>query len=194
MIPSFATFNAVAGMFVTGLFVLGVWYTNTWNTGFLPINTNRVYDHFGKLYNVSRTLDDRGMFDLNKYMGYSAPYMGAANALLYGFFFAIYTAILTHVVLYQRYEVTMGFRNLFRSLRIRKNKATSENSNSQTTEGEYSDVHNRLMAAYPEGKFALPTLLLFPETTKLASNIFIQCLSGGTSAFLSYQLFLVSSA
>ncbi|GJN74829.1 hypothetical protein PLIIFM63780_009012 [Purpureocillium lilacinum] len=150
MIPSFATFNAVAGMFVTGLFVLGVWYTNTWNTGFLPINTNRVYDHFGKLYNVSRTLDDRGMFDLNKYMGYSAPYMGAANALLYGFFFAIYTAILTHVVLYQRYEVTMGFRNLFRSLRFRKNKATSENSNSQTTEGEYSDVHNRLMAAYPE--------------------------------------------
>ncbi|KAM4055624.1 OPT oligopeptide transporter protein [Hirsutella rhossiliensis] len=55
MIPSFATFNAVAGMFITGLFVLGVWYT---------------------LYNVSRTLDDRGMFDLTKYMDYSAPQGG----------------------------------------------------------------------------------------------------------------------
>ncbi|KJZ71897.1 hypothetical protein HIM_08742 [Hirsutella minnesotensis 3608] len=144
MVPSFTTFNAVAGMFITGLFVLGVWFTNTWNTGYLPINTNLVHDHFGKMYNVSRALDEHGMFDLKKYLNYSAPYMGAANALLYGWFFAIYTGIITHVILYQRYEITMGFRNLFRSLRFRKK------SNDEAPAGEYSDVHNRLMAAYPE--------------------------------------------
>ncbi|KAM4067652.1 OPT oligopeptide transporter protein [Hirsutella rhossiliensis] len=150
MVPSFTTFNAVAGMFITGLFVLAVWFTNVWNTGYLPINTNRVYDHFGKMYNVSRALDEHGMFDLKKYTNYSAPYMGAANALLYGWFFAIYTAILTHVILHQRYEIKMGFRNLFRGLRFRKKKATTETANEQRSEGAYSDVHNRLMAAYPE--------------------------------------------
>jgi hypothetical protein len=69
-------------MFITGLFVLAVWYTNTWNTGYLPINSNRVYDHFGKLYNVSATLDKRGMFDLEKYNKYSAPYMSASQCLV----------------------------------------------------------------------------------------------------------------
>ncbi|KAK5995245.1 Oligopeptide transporter 2 [Cladobotryum mycophilum] len=146
MVPSFSTFNSAGGMFITGLFILGVWYTNTWNTGYLPINTNLIYDHFGKRYNVSRTIDDRGMFDLEKYSAYSAPYMGAANALLYGFFFAIYSAIITHVFLYHRYEIVMGFKNLFNGFKWKKKK----NDQAQENEGEYKDVHNRLMAAYPE--------------------------------------------
>ena len=79
--PSFATFNAAGGMFISGLVALAVWYTNTWNTGYLPINSNRVWDHFGKLYNVSQALDKRGMFDLEKYSKYSAPYMGATQSL-----------------------------------------------------------------------------------------------------------------
>lgn len=156
MIPSFSTFNKAAGMFITGLFILGVWYTNTWNTGFLPINTNRLYDHFGELYNVSRTIDDRGMYDEAKYIEYSAAYMGAANTLVYGFFFAIYAAIVTHVILYHRYELKMGFKNLWHGLKWRKNKNQSEadqdaDGTIRANDGEYKDVHNRLMAAYPEG-------------------------------------------
>lgn len=153
MIPSFSTFNFAGGMFITGLFILGVWYTNTWNTAYLPINSNRIYDHFGKLYNVSRTLDNRGMFDLDKYSKYSAPYMSAANSLLYGFFFAIYAAVITHVILYHRYELKMGFKNLVKGLRWRRNKKESEGEqgNERAMDGEYLDIHNRLMAAYPEG-------------------------------------------
>jgi OPT family small oligopeptide transporter len=161
MIPSFSTFNAVGGMFFTGLIVLAVWYTNTWNTGYLPINSNRVYDHWGKLYNVSRTIDERGMYDHEKYSQYSAPYLGAANALLYGWFFSIYSAIITHVILYHRYELAMGFKNLWNGLKPKKwskKKATAHSAEGDTgsdgvlraNEGEYLDVHNRLMAAYPE--------------------------------------------
>ncbi len=156
MIPSFSTFNAVAGMFFTGLIILAVWYTNTWNTGYLPINSNRVYDHFGKLYNVSRTIDDRGMYDHEKYSDYSAPYMSAANSLLYGWFFAIYAAIVTHVFLYHRYELIMGFKNLWDGLKpkkYRKKQNTEPGADGviRSNDGEYQDVHNRLMAVYPEG-------------------------------------------
>lgn len=156
MIPSFSTFNAVAGMFITGLMIAAVFYSNTWNTGYLPIISNRIYDHYGKLYNVSRTIDDRGMYDEEKYSAYSAPYMTAGNSLVYGFFFAIYAAIVTHVVLYHRYELAMGFKNLYQGLKWKKktsNATTGENGEEEVVRanaGEYQDVHNRLMAAYPE--------------------------------------------
>ncbi|KAJ4150568.1 hypothetical protein LMH87_011313 [Akanthomyces muscarius] len=157
MIPSFSTFNAVGGMFITGFFIAGVWYSNTWNTGYLPIISNRIYDHYGKLYNVSRTLDSHGMYDEAKYKAYSAPYMTAGNSLVYGFFFAVYSAIVTHVVLYHRYEISMGFKNLWQGLKWGKKKGTSTevadgaaDDTIRANEGEYQDVHNRLMAAYPE--------------------------------------------
>lgn len=145
MVPAFSTFNKVLGMFIWGLIILGVYFTNTWNTGYLPIVSNRVFDHFGERYNVSRVLDERGMYDHDKYMSYSAAYLGAANTVVYAAFFGIYTAAITHVALFHRYEIVMGFKNLWRS--IRRKKATGD-----TDEGEYKDVHNRLMAVYPESE------------------------------------------
>ncbi|KAJ6785491.1 hypothetical protein PWT90_10569 [Aphanocladium album] len=144
MVPSFSTFNCAAGMFLSGFIVLGIWYTNSWNTGYLPIVTNRTFDHFGKLYNVSRTIDSRGFYDHEAYMDYSAPYIGAANAMNYGFFFAVYSAIVAHVALHHRYEIMTGFKSLFRS--FRRNKGDDSGSPNR----EYEDVHNRLMSAYPE--------------------------------------------
>jgi len=128
-------------MFVFGFVILGVWYTNSWNTGYLPINTNKVWDHFGSRYNVSRAINNHGMYDHEKYMNYSAAYLGAANAIVYGCFFAIYAAAVTHVVLFHRYEISLGFKNMWASIRRKKGQEDKE----------YKDVHNRLMAAYPEG-------------------------------------------
>ncbi|KAK0710727.1 OPT oligopeptide transporter protein-domain-containing protein [Lasiosphaeris hirsuta] len=141
MVPAFSTINRALGMFIFGFVILAVWYTNTWNTGYLPINTNRVYDHFGQLYNVSRALNEKGMYDHEKYMNYSAAYLGAANTIVYGCFFAIYSAAITYIILFHRYEITVGFKNLWANMRRRTRKAEGE---------EYQDVHNRLMSAYPE--------------------------------------------
>ncbi|KAK3179333.1 hypothetical protein K4F52_009236 [Lecanicillium sp. MT-2017a] len=141
MVPSFSTFNAASGMFLSGLIILPVWYSNGWNTGYLPIVTNRVWDHYGKRYNVSRTIDERGMYDHESYMSYSAPYIGAANTMIYGFFFATYSAVVTHVIFYHRHEIATGFKSMWNSIRSKKD--TSKDA-------EYDDVHNRLMAAYPE--------------------------------------------
>lgn len=56
------------------------------------------------------------------------------------FFFAVYPATLVYIFLYHRYEVKTGFKNLINSFRKKKNAEV----------GQYQDVHNRLMKAYPE--------------------------------------------
>jgi OPT family small oligopeptide transporter len=117
-----------------------MWYQNTYNTGYLPINSNRVFDNTGSLYNVSRAVDDRALFDAEKYAAYSPPFLSAGNLTIYMFFFGIYTATISYAYLYHRHEIVMGFRSLFNSFR--------KNGGDQTA--EYRDVHNRLMAKYKE--------------------------------------------
>ncbi|GKT89097.1 OPT oligopeptide transporter [Colletotrichum tofieldiae] len=120
MVPAFSTFNRTLGMWLLGFIIMGIYFTNAWNTAYIPINSNRVFDHFGKVYNVSRALDDRGMYDHEKYMDYSAAYLGAANTLVYGSFFAMYAAAVTHVAIFHRYEIMMGFKNMWASIRRKK--------------------------------------------------------------------------
>jgi hypothetical protein len=135
MVPFFNTINRFVGVIISGFVVAGVWYSNTFNTGYLPINSNKVYDHFGKFYNVTRTLDQRGMFDATKYTAYSPAYMTAGSLTSYSFFFAIYSATISYAIMYHRHEIKMGLKNLFR----------------RGEREEYNDVHNRLMSVYPEG-------------------------------------------
>jgi hypothetical protein len=136
MVPFFNTINRFTGVVISGFVVAGIWYSNTFNTGYLPINSNKVYDHFGKFYNVTRTLDHRGMFDAEKYSAYSPAYMAAGNLVAYAFFFAIYSATISYAIMYHRHEIKMGLKNLFR----------------RGEREEYNDVHNRLMSVYPEGR------------------------------------------
>jgi len=79
MVPFFATFNKFIGMFCSMFVILGLWYTNAYYTGYLPINSNHVYDNTGNLYNVSRAIDERGIFDAEKYGAYSPAYLAAGN-------------------------------------------------------------------------------------------------------------------
>lgn len=141
MVPFFNTANKFIGAFFSLFIVAAIWFTNTFNTGYLPINTPRVFDHFGKAYNVSKVIDSRGLFVAEKYEAYSPPFLASGYATVYMFFFAIYASVISYTYLYHRHEIMMGFRNLWRGLRSGRN---SEN------ETEYVDIHNRLMAAYPE--------------------------------------------
>lgn len=144
MVPFFNTINKFVGMFIASFVIMGLWYSNTWNTGYLPINSNKVYDHYGKAYNVTRAINAKGLFDADKYEAYSPADLAAGNLTVYLFFFAIYSATLSYAYLYHRHEIMMGFRNLSK----RK---------SQKESGEYTDIHNRLMSVYPEGQSPTPT-------------------------------------
>ncbi|CAM1500425.1 Fc.00g095870.m01.CDS01 [Cosmosporella sp. VM-42] len=140
MVPFFSTFNRFIGVFISFWVVLGFWYGNIYNTGYLPINSNRVYDHFGKLYNVTLAVNEQGLFDQDKYAAYSPPFLGAGNVICYMFFFGIYTSTLTYAALYHRHEIIMGFKGLFNSFRKNPKKEDLHDL----------DIHSRLMKAYPE--------------------------------------------
>jgi OPT family small oligopeptide transporter len=143
MVPFFSTFNFFLGTFFSMFIIIGIYYSNAFFTSFIPINSNRPWDHFGKLYNVTAIIDERGIFDAAKYEAYSPPFLSAANVVVYMFFFALYSATVAYGILYHRHEIMMGFRDIWSS--IRKKKAGDE-----TTESNALDVHNRLMKSYKE--------------------------------------------
>ncbi|KAL1642599.1 hypothetical protein SLS58_005368 [Diplodia intermedia] len=134
VLPFFYWWNQLVGMLATVPVILGMWYANIYNTGYLPINSNRVFDNTAQEYNISRAIDERGMFDATKYEAYSPAHLGASNLLVYCSFFAIYAATITYAYLWHRHEIWMGLKGIFK-----RGEKTA-----------YQDVHNRLMSAYPE--------------------------------------------
>ncbi|KAI2468876.1 OPT-domain-containing protein [Annulohypoxylon bovei var. microspora] len=140
MIPFFSTFNKFIGAAIACCVIIALWYTNTYSTAYLPINSNRIFDNTGGLYNVSKAVDDRGLFDPVKYEAYSFPFLSAGSINIYLFFFAIYSAIISYAFLYHRHEIKMGFKNLINSFRKDKGGRATE----------YQDVHTRLMSKYSE--------------------------------------------
>jgi len=145
MVPFFNTFNKFIGTFVASMVAIGIYFTNTYNTGYLPINSNRVFDHFGKRYNITRAINNKGLFDSAKYQAYSPAYLTAGNMTIYMFFFAVYAATISYAFLYHRHEIALGFRNFIGGFRRKKNKEAADLT-------EYTDVHNRLMSKYKEGE------------------------------------------
>jgi hypothetical protein len=142
MLPFFTTVNKFAGALGSMFLVLGMWYSNAFSTGFLPLNSNRVFDHFGHLYNVSRIIDRDGLFVAERYSSYSPAYVASGNLTNFIFFFAMYTATLTYAWLYHAREIKLGFVDLVHSFR-KPGKDPKK----------YNDIHNRLMASYDEGQY-----------------------------------------
>lgn len=166
--PLFSNVNQYIGLLISIPIVAGIWYNNVFNTGYLGINTNRVFDNTGSPYNVTRILTPEGLFDEAAYKEYSPAYLSAGNLTVYVGFFALYTATITYTILYHRHEIAKGFRSLFRN---EKNDA--------------KDIHNRLMQAYPEAPewwysivllvavaLGLAGLLAYPTRTSVSSLFF----------------------
>ncbi|KAJ7775950.1 OPT-domain-containing protein [Mycena maculata] len=133
--PFFTTFNIFLGTLFTFPIIAAIWYTNTWNTAYLPINSNYVFDNTGAPYQVGQVIGSDTLFNQTMYESYSPAYLSASNALLYGMFFALYTATLSHACLYHRREIVHGFKSIL------SRRKTSE---------MHSDIHVRLMENYKE--------------------------------------------
>lgn len=133
--PFFSVFNNFLGAMLTFPIIAAIWYTNTWYTAYLPINSNGVFDNTGNRYNVSRAVNAQTLFNAESYRAYSPAYLAAGNLILYAVFFALYTATITHAILYHRREIMHGFRTLTQKKRISE---------------AYTDIHARLMSPYKE--------------------------------------------
>ena len=161
--PFFTSINIFIGAAIATLVIIAVWFTNAFNTGYLPINSNRVFNNMGGHYNISEIVDHRKIFDEAKYEAYSPAYLAAGNLTLYIIFFSIYPATVIYVYLNHRYEVAVGMKNTWSFIKEsitrlfsksareefkaeQKRKADTTGNASST----YQDVHNRLMSAYPE--------------------------------------------
>ncbi|KAJ7101812.1 OPT-domain-containing protein [Mycena epipterygia] len=117
--------------------IAALWYSNTWQTGYLPINSNIVFDNTGNLYNVTTIIGSDTLFNQTLYEEYSPAYLSASYALLYGVFCdcSLHRATLSHAVLYHRREILHGLRSIF------SRRKTSE---------LHKCIHVRLMESYEE--------------------------------------------
>ncbi len=149
MLPFYTTMNKFAGNFFSLFLLLGIWYTNTLDSGYLPLNSNRIFDNKGMLYNVSRSIDNDGLFNQTKYERYSPAFLTSGNIVIHIFSFSIYTATLVYSVLYHWHEIKLAFIEFWQGLRSKKIKE----------DDKYEDVHNRLMSVYKEGMLRFPTLI-----------------------------------
>ncbi|PLB50379.1 OPT oligopeptide transporter [Aspergillus steynii IBT 23096] len=159
IVPFHVTINTFFGVLLGGIVIIGIYWTNAYHTGYLPINTNGMFNHFGKSYNVSMILDDRGWLDESKYQQYSPVYLAASSLNMYFFFFALYAATVSYAFLYHRHDIVLGFKSLARSFRGRQTD-------------DFKDVHSRLMSVYRE----------VPEWWYMILNVFAIALGVGAVA------------
>jgi OPT family small oligopeptide transporter len=155
MVPFFSTFNFFLGTLISGFIIIAIYYTNTFNTAYLPINSNRPFDHFAQPYNVSAIIDKNGIFDGEKYEAYSPPFLSAGNVVVYMFFFGVYSATVAYGALYHRHEIMLGFHDVWRAMKQwRARLGKLGGSRTRDTEPDQDvnllDVHNRLMRVYRE--------------------------------------------
>lgn len=134
--PLFTILNFAAGMAITGFIITPIMYfKNVWNGGYLPINTNRVFDNTAQPYDVHRIMHANMTFNEEAYRNYSIPWLSTTQILNYVACFTMYVSVPVHVYLWYRKDIWKGIKSLC------SGKKRSE---------EFKDVQNRLMSAYPE--------------------------------------------
>lgn len=83
-------------------------------------------------------------FTLNEeaYKAYSPPYLSASYAVLYMFFFAAYTASISHTLIYNWNDLKIGYQSITDGFKRGEWFKSSRDS--------FDDVHNRLMKEYKD--------------------------------------------
>jgi len=128
--------------------VLAFWYTNCWNTGYLPINSPGTFDNTGGRYHVRNILNAAGELDLEKYQAYSQPWMTAGSITAYTFYFVMYSATVTYVILFHRHEVGRAFAGAWKATKRSFKRSSDNEEDEDDVLGE--DIHCRLMKQYKD--------------------------------------------
>lgn len=81
----------------------------------------------------------------------------------YCLFFCVYSSVITHILLYHRYQVGPGFKGMWKSMKGAFSKKKEDEPEQRTELEEFADVHARLMRAYPEGQSSYALFFSFPK-------------------------------
>jgi hypothetical protein len=144
------------------LVAIGIYFSNTWYSAYLLPNSNQAFDRFGALYNVTSVLKPDRTLDVDAFREYSPLYYSAGYNLVFGAYFAQYTAALLYALLEHWEQLKVGARIGVRQVKsLWKKKEDVEDDLEIRPE---LDVHFKLMRQYPEAKqwwFAVVTLVSF---------------------------------
>lgn len=110
VMPFFSNVNTFAGAVIGGLAIIVMWYTNVQWTGYLPINTNTLYNSTGQSYEVSEILDSNLQFSEEGFRNYGYPFWSAGNLAVYGAFFMVYPALVVYSILNHGYAILRSFK------------------------------------------------------------------------------------
>jgi hypothetical protein len=133
--PFYSIFNRFLGMLITAPIILAIWYTNTWNTAYISINEHIIWTTPVHRTRILGSSTRHHAIQRGGLQGILASLPIRRQRPRYGVYFAVYTATITHTILYHRREIVAGFRNL-----ISRKSAFADSK----------DVHTRLMRSYRE--------------------------------------------
>ncbi|PLW16948.1 hypothetical protein PCANC_13911 [Puccinia coronata f. sp. avenae] len=160
--PLWSIMNMYGGALAAFAAICGLFFGDVAYTQYLPINSNGIFDRFGKRYNASRILNSVGDLDQAKYEAYSPPYMTSASIISFTAFFGLYTSTVVHSILFYRKHLAGGFSLFWRQLivnlsdlpiisrLVNPSEEKLRRTNQVLTDKYASDVHCRLMSVYPE--------------------------------------------
>ncbi|PHH66174.1 hypothetical protein CDD81_237 [Ophiocordyceps australis] len=134
--PFFTIANFAAGMALAGFVVAPLLYFyNVFQSGYLPINSNKLYDNTGAFYRVHDILGPDLAINETAYRSYSIPWQSTTQVLNLYAYVGMYMAMVVHAALWFGRDIARGLKALWRR---------------QPRAQQFNDVHNRLMQAYPE--------------------------------------------
>lgn len=140
VLPWYSFVSQYAGSIIAFFCIVGVYYSNHLWTGYLPINSNRLFTNTGQPYDVKAIVNSESLFDRAKYEEIGPPYYSAANLVLYGAFFAIYPFAII-------YECAIRWEELWVSM---KGIAKSVKNIRRSTFADFKDPHTTMMTQYKE--------------------------------------------
>ncbi|KAG8706561.1 hypothetical protein FRC09_002348 [Ceratobasidium sp. 395] len=127
--PFWAELNVFGALVVVYWIIAPIlYYKNVFYAKYMPISHIGSFDRYGNDYNASLAIRD-GVFDPEAYKAYSPLYISMTFALSYGLSFGALTSTVVHTWLWYRHDIVRQFRSSMK---------------------DETDVHSRLMLAYPE--------------------------------------------
>lgn len=88
--------------------------------------------------------------DNAKFQQYSEPWLAAGNIVIYFWFFAVYTAMISYTILYHRHELAVSSRSLWRQIKKSFKRGSAQDEAQEEEDDLAEDIHWRLMKHYPE--------------------------------------------
>ncbi|CAH2355442.1 oligopeptide transporter 2 [[Candida] railenensis] len=138
--PWYTQAYTIAGMLIAFPIICAIYWTNSKWAGYLPINSNGLWDNTGKPYSVRKVLDEKGLFDQKKYDLYGPPFYTAANLVVYGTFFAMYPFTVFYESIIRWRVIKNIFTQVYETIKDYR-KPILETMN---------DPHCRMMSRYKE--------------------------------------------